>query len=162
MRPSPELVPGAIDPTPVTTQLCFMLYSTSLTMTKVFKPLLASLGLTYPQYVVLLALDDAERPLTVSALGERLFLDSGTLTPLLKRMEAAALVRRERSPEDERSVRIHLTDAGRALKVRAAAIPGCILQATQCSLGDVVELTRRVQALRNQLGHLAATPANAT
>ncbi len=100
--------------------------------------------------------------LRVSDLGARLFLDSGTLTPLLKRMEAAALVRRERSSEDERSVRIHLTDAGRALKVRAAAIPGCILQATQCSLGDVVELTRRVQALRNQIACLAATPANAT
>ena len=76
-------------------------------------------------------------------------------------MEAAALVRRERSPEDERSVRIHLTDAGHALRERAAAIPGCILQATHCSLGDVVELTRRVQALRDQLGRLATAPANA-
>jgi DNA-binding MarR family transcriptional regulator len=142
-------------------QLCFALYSTSLAMTKLYKPLLSELGLTYPQYLALLALWEQDG-LRVSDLGARLFLDSGTLTPLLKRMEAAALVRRERSPEDERSVRIHLTDAGRALKVRAAAIPGCILQATQCSLGDVVELTRRVQALRDQIGCLAATPANAT
>ena len=142
-------------------QLCFALYSTSLAMTKLYKPLLSELGLTYPQYLALLALWEHDG-LRVSDLGARLFLDSGTLTPLLKRMEVAALVRRERSSEDERSVRIHLTDAGRALKVRAAAIPGCILQATQCSLGDVVELTRRVQALRNQIGHLAATPANAT
>jgi DNA-binding MarR family transcriptional regulator len=102
----------------------------------------SELGLTYPQYLALLALWEHDG-LRVSDLGARLFLDSGTLTPLLKRMEAAALVRRERSPEDERSVRIHLTDAGRALKVRAAAIPGCILKATQCSLGDVVALTRR-------------------
>ena len=80
-------------------QLCFALYSTSLAMTKLYKPLLSELGLTYPQYLALLALweHDGQR---VSDLGARLFLDSGTLTPLLKRMEAAALVRRERSSED--------------------------------------------------------------
>ncbi len=139
-------------------QLCFALYSASLAMTKLYKPLLTELGLTYPQYLALLALWERDG-LRVSELGERLFLDSGTLTPLLKRMEAAGLVHRQRSSEDERSVHIHLTPGGRALKDRAAAVPGCILQATQCSLGEVVELTRRVQALRDRLGGLTASPA---
>ncbi len=140
-------------------QLCFALYSASLAMTKLYKPLLTELGLTYPQYLALLALweRDGQR---VSELGGRLFLDSGTLTPLLKRLEAAGLVRRERSREDERIVGIFLTSAGRALKARAAQVPGCILQATSCSLGEVVELTRRVQALRDQLGALSLAPAD--
>jgi DNA-binding MarR family transcriptional regulator len=138
-------------------QLCFALYSASLAMTKLYKPLLNELGLTYPQYLALLVLWERDG-LRVSELGERLFLDSGTLTPLLKRLEAAGLVRRERSREDERSVHIHLTSDGHALKARAAAVPGCILQATQCSLGDVVDLTRRVQSLRDRLGRLAAPP----
>jgi DNA-binding MarR family transcriptional regulator len=98
--------------------------------------------------------------LQVSEMSERLFLDSGTLTPLLKRMEAAGLVRRQRSSDDERRVHIYLTDTGRALKARAAAVPGCILQATQCSLGEVVELTQRVQSLRDQLGNTTAPLAN--
>ena len=133
-------------------QLCFALYSASLAMTKLYKPLLAELGLTYPQYLVLLVLWEREG-LQVSELGTRLFLDSGTLTPLLKRMELAGLVRRARSSDDERRVHIHLTDTGRALKARAAAVPGCVLQATQCSLGEVVELTQRVQSLRDRLGN---------
>lgn len=136
-------------------QLCFALYSASLAMTKLYKPLLAELGLTYPQYLALLALWERDG-LQVSELGARLFLDSGTLTPLLKRLEAAGLVQRQRSSDDERRVHIHLTGSGRALKARAAQVPGCVLQATQCSLGDVVELTQRVQALRDRLARPAA------
>jgi len=136
-------------------QLCFALYSASLAMTKLYKPLLAELGLTYPQYLALLALWERDG-LQVSELGARLFLDSGTLTPLLKRLEAAGLVRRQRSSDDERRVHIHLTASARALKARAAQVPGCVLQATQCSLGDVVELTQRVQALRDRLASPAA------
>ncbi len=136
-------------------QLCFALYSASLAMTKLYKPLLAELGLTYPQYLALLALWERDG-LQVSELGARLFLDSGTLTPLLKRLEAAGLVQRQRSSDDERRVHIHLTGSGRALKARAAQVPGCVLQATQCSLGDVVELTQRVQALRDRLASPAA------
>ncbi|NTV88600.1 MAG: MarR family transcriptional regulator [Burkholderiaceae bacterium] len=136
-------------------QLCFALYSASLAMTKLYKPLLAELGLTYPQYLALLALWERDG-LQVSELGARLFLDSGTLTPLLKRLEAAGLVQRQRSSDDERRVHIHLTASGRALKARAAQVPGCVLQATQCSLGEVVELTQRVQALRDRLGSPAA------
>lgn len=138
-------------------QLCFALYSTSLAMTKLYKPLLTELGLTYPQYLALLALWERDRQ-RVSDLGARLFLDSGTLTPLLKRLEAADLVCRQRSREDERTVIIHLTEAGRALKARAAAVPGCVLKATGCSLDEVMNLTRRVQALRDQVGALALSP----
>ena len=98
----------------------------------------------------MLALWEADG-VTVSELGERLYLDSGTLTPLLKRLEAADLVTRLRDVEDERRVLIRLTAAGRKLKARAARIPGCVLQATQCELSEAIELTRQVQTLRDRL-----------
>lgn len=131
-------------------QLCFALHSASLAMTKVYKTQLDKLGLTYPQYLVLLVLWERDG-VTVSDIGERLFLDSGTLTPLLKRLEAQGLVDRSRDPDDERRVVIRLTDAGRALKQDAAAIPGCILGATGCSVEDLVRLTGEVKALRARL-----------
>ena len=131
-------------------QLCFALYSTSLAMTRVYKPLLSALGITYPQYLALLVLweDDG---LSVGELGKRLFLDSGTLTPLLKRLESLTLVSRLRAVDDERRVRITLTPAGRALRAKAAQIPGCILSATQCSVAELALLTQQVQALRQRL-----------
>ncbi|MDR7149641.1 DNA-binding MarR family transcriptional regulator [Hydrogenophaga palleronii] len=131
-------------------QLCFALYSASLAMTKLYKPLLDEMGLTYPQYLALLVLWEQDG-LTVSDLGERLHLDSGTLTPLLKRLETAGLLSRLRDVQDERRVLIRLTAAGRQLKKRAARIPGCILQATQCDVTEVLQLTRQVQALRDRL-----------
>lgn len=131
-------------------QLCFALYSASLAMTKLYKPLLEDIGLTYPQYLVMLTLWERDG-LMVSELGERLYLDSGTLTPLLKRMETAGLISRLRAVEDERRVHIHLTAEGRKLKARAAKIPECILSATQCGLPDVIALTQQVQALRQRL-----------
>lgn len=131
-------------------QLCFALYSTSLAMTKLYKPLLEKIGLTYPQYLVMLVLWEQDG-LTVSELGERLFLDSGTLTPLLKRMESSGLVSRLRAVEDERRVHVTLTAAGRQLKAQAAKIPDCILRATQCAIPEVTALTRQVQALRQRL-----------
>ena len=131
-------------------QLCFALYSASLAMTKVYKPLLAELGLTYPQYLAMLVLWERDG-LMVSELGERLFLDSGTLTPLLKRMEAAGLIARIRAVDDERRVHVTLTAAGRKLKARAAKVPACIAGALQCPLPDIVSLTRQVQALRQRL-----------
>jgi MarR family transcriptional regulator, organic hydroperoxide resistance regulator len=137
-------------------QLCFALYSTSLAMTKLYKPLLAKLGLTYPQYLVMLALwsDDG---LSVSSLGERLFLDSGTLTPLLKRLEANGLLSRVRDASDERRVHIVLTAQGRALKTQAQSIPGCVVAALQCSVPEVISITQQVQRLRNRLqNYLAA------
>lgn len=132
-------------------QLCFALYSASLAMTKLYKPLLDELGLTYPQYLAMLALWEADG-VSVSTLGERLRLDSGTLTPLLKRLEAADLITRTRDASDERRVRVHLTPTGQRLKQRAARIPGCVLQAAQCSVTEAIELTRQVQRLRDRLG----------
>jgi MarR family transcriptional regulator, organic hydroperoxide resistance regulator len=131
-------------------QLCFALYSASLAMTRLYKPLLAELGLTYPQYLALLVLWERDG-LMVSELGERLSLDSGTLTPLLKRLEGLGLVARIRDVNDERRVHITLTAAGRKLKSRAAKVPGCILDATQCTIPELVSLTQQVQALRQRL-----------
>ena len=131
-------------------QLCFALYSTSLAMTRVYKPLLDEIGLTYPQYLAMLVLWEKDG-LTVSALGERLYLDSGTLTPLLKRLESTGLIARLRDVEDERRVHITLTSAGRKLKDKAAKIPGCILSASQCSIPELNSLTEQVQSLRGRL-----------
>jgi len=131
-------------------QLCFALYSTSLAMTKLYKPMLEEMGLTYPQYLAMLVLWEQDG-LTVSELGERLYLDSGTLTPLLKRMETAGLLSRIRAVQDERRVHITLTAAGRKLKAKAAKIPGCIMSATQCSIPELVSLTQQVQSFRKRL-----------
>ncbi len=131
-------------------QLCFALYSASLAMTKLYKPLLDELGLTYPQYLAMLVLWERDG-LMVSELGDRLYLDSGTLTPLLKRLEAAGLIARIRDVEDERRVHISLTAAGRKLKARAQKIPGCILSASQCSIPELVQLTGQIRRLRERL-----------
>ena len=131
-------------------QLCFALYSASLAMTKLYKPMLDPLGLTYPQYLAMLALWERDG-LMVSELGERLYLDSGTLTPLLKRLESAGLVGRIRDTADERRVHITLTAQGRKLKAQAQKIPGCILEASRCSLSEISQLPRQVRQLREQL-----------
>jgi MarR family transcriptional regulator, organic hydroperoxide resistance regulator len=142
-------------------QLCFALYSASLAMTKLYKPLLEALDLTYPQYLVMLVLWEQDGA-SVSALGERLFLDSGTLTPLLKRMEDKGLLRRQRSAQDERRVEVFLTTQGSELKTQAARIPACILAATHCALPDLMALTQQVQTLRNQLAEPTALPFGST
>lgn len=131
-------------------QLCFAVYAASLAMTKLYKPHLDQLGLTYPQYLVMLALWE-EDGLMVSTLGERLSLDSGTLTPLLKRLEAAGLVSRTRDVADERRVHIGLTAIGRKLKARAARIPACLIAASQCPVDELLGLTRQLQALRQRV-----------
>ena len=131
-------------------QLCFDLYSASLAMTKLYKPLLTRLGLTYPQYVVMLVLWEADG-LMVSEIGTRLFLDSGTLTPLLKRLEAAGLLSRKRDADDERRVRVHLSQAGRALKKQASAIPACVAAQTQCALPELRALSKDLKVLRARL-----------
>jgi len=131
-------------------QLCFALYSASLAMTKLYKPLLDELGLTYPQYLVMLVLWEGDG-LMVSELGQRLCLDSGTLTPLLKRLEASGLLSRLRAAEDERRVHIHLTAAGRKLKARAAKVPSCVLAASQCSVPELLQLTEQIRTLRERL-----------
>ena len=131
-------------------QLCFALYSASLAMTKVYKPLLQSIGLTYPQYLVMLVLWEGDG-LTVSELGSLLLLNSGTLTPLLKRLEATGLVTRLRDTEDERRVRIKLTSAGTRLNSKAADIPACVRDATGCSLAELLLLTQSIKKLRQRL-----------
>jgi DNA-binding MarR family transcriptional regulator len=138
-------------------QLCFALYSASLAMTKVYKPLLAPLGLTYPQYLVMLALweEDAQ---TVSALGDKLALDSGTLTPLLKRLQAQGTLTRERDTADERRVIVRLTDAGLALKIQARQVPPRIARSTGCELAEIAELTRQLTTMRDALARAAGAP----
>jgi DNA-binding MarR family transcriptional regulator len=131
-------------------QLCFALYSTSQAMTQMYKPLLDALDLTYPQYLVMLLLWEQDGQ-SVSALGERLYLDSGTLTPLLKRMEAKGVLTRQRATQDERRVEIFLTAQGRQLKTRAAKIPGCVLEAVACPLPELIAMTQQLQALRQRL-----------
>lgn len=122
-------------------QLCFPLYACSRYITKLYTPVLQPLGLTYTQYITLLVLweDDA---ITVKELGERLYLDSGTLTPLLKKLESQGLVTRQRSENDERSVIIKLTEKGRNLKETAAAIPDQIANCVELSRDDAGELYR--------------------
>ncbi len=131
-------------------QLCFSLYAASLAMTRRYQPLLAELGLTYPQYIALLALWEHD-DVTVSALGDRLALDSGTLTPLLKRMETSGGVTRERDAADERRVRVRLTPAGRALRERAQHIPTSLLAGSGVTATQVRQLTAELQALRQRL-----------
>ena len=131
-------------------QLCFALYSASLAMTKFYKPLLDELGLTYPQYLVMLVLWEKDN-VNVSEICEQLYLETTTLTPLLKRLEAAGLISRLRDVQDERRVHIHLTAAGRKLKARAAKVPACVLAASQCSIPELVQLTRQVRELRDRL-----------
>jgi len=131
-------------------QLCFALYSTSHALTKAYAPLLERLGLTYPQYLAMLVLWESDG-VTVKELGERLRLDSGTLTPLLKRLEAAGLVRRERDKRDERQVRIHLSEAGLALKAEAGAVPKGIACAIGLPLDRILTLKTELERLRTAL-----------
>jgi DNA-binding MarR family transcriptional regulator len=131
-------------------QLCFSLYSASLAMTKVYRKLLAPLDLTYPQYLVMLVLWEGDE-LTVSAIGERLFLDSATLTPLLKRLEAAGLLTRERAIEDERQVVIRLTRAGKTLQAKAADVPGEIFCAAGLAKDKIAPVKAQLEALRAHL-----------
>lgn len=131
-------------------QLCFALYSANLAMAKVYRRLLADLGLTYPQYLVMLVLWEGDG-LTVSQLGERLFLDSATLTPLLKRLQAAGLVLRERGREDERQVLVSLSDAGRALRSKARSVPENVFCASGCKPEELQAIRRDLEQLRARL-----------
>jgi DNA-binding MarR family transcriptional regulator len=142
-------------------QLCFTVHACSREIVRLYRPLLDRLGLTYPQYLVMLTLWEEEE-LTVKELGERLFLDSGTLTPMLKRMESAGLVERRRSPEDERKVLVRLTGKGQALKDEAICIPKTLLTRSGMTedefrrmLRQFKDLLRRVQEWNRGSGELA-------
>jgi DNA-binding MarR family transcriptional regulator len=143
----------ARDPLQLDEQLCFALYHASRALTRAYAPLLEPLGLTYPQYLVLLVLWERDG-VAVKAIGERLALDSGTLTPLLKRLAQQGLVERRRGEDDERVVRIHLTSAGRALRTRARKIP----MELACRAGYDLPSERAVRdlvRLRGELTQLA-------
>ena len=138
-------------------QLCFALYSASLEMTKLYRPLLEPLNLTYPQYLVMLVLWE-QSGILVKELGARLHLDSGTLTPLLKRLEKAGFVRRQRDPRDERGVLVSLTKQGEHLKAKALEVP----QVVACAVGmgaqnsaalrkGIIDARERVQAYREAM-----------
>lgn len=131
-------------------QFCFALYSASLAMTKSYKPILESLGLTYPQYLVMLILWEQD-DVPVKDIGERLFLDSGTLTPLLKRLESAGLIERKRDPADERQVRITLTKSGQVLKRKAREVPLQVLCASGQTPEVLAELRTVLSTIRNDL-----------
>lgn len=139
-------------------QICFALNAASRAFGGLYRVVLKDLGLTYPQYLVMLVLwEHGELP--VKEIGRHLRLDSGTLSPLLKRLEAAGLVRRERSTEDERSVHARLTDEGAALRGRAVEVPRRIAAATGFELTEIVELQTRLNRLTAALD--AAAPQEA-
>jgi len=130
--------------------LCLDLYATSRAVMKAYTPILAPLGLTYPQYLVMVALWEAE-PLQVNELAERLSLDSGTLSPLLKRLEAAGLLGRNRSQEDERTVSIALTAAGRALKKKAPEIANHISERFGLAPAEMTPLKKTLRAIKERM-----------
>ncbi len=136
--------------------LCFAVYSASHAFTRFYKPRLDALDLTYPQYLAFLVLWERD-DITVKALGERLFLDSGTITPLIKRLEGRGLVTRKRDEEDERQVRITLTDEGMALRARAEAIPLAVIEGTGMTLTTADAMRQELLALRERLDKAAST-----
>ncbi|GLK78583.1 MarR family winged helix-turn-helix transcriptional regulator [Methylopila turkensis] len=132
--------------------VCFAIYTANGAFNRAYKPALNAIGLTYPQYLAMVALW-AKDGVTVGALGEQLFLESNTLTPLLKRLEAAGLVTRQRDAEDERQVRVHLTDEGRALRLKAASVPESIVGALGSAAApeDIGRLRDEIARLRDAL-----------
>lgn len=137
-------------PPPLDEQLCFALYGASLAVGRAYKPLLDSLGITYPQYLVLAALWE-EDGLPVGAIADRLLLDPSTITPLLKRLEAAGFLTRGRNPDNERQVIVRLTAAGRAMRARCTCLGERLVEAAQMPRTDLARLTRQVRALRDAL-----------
>lgn len=138
-------------------QVCFALYSATRAVTQLYRPVLDALGLTYPQYLVMLVLWERGAS-TVKQLGQALELDSGTLSPLLKRLEAHGYVRRERSTSDERSVLIHLTDTGAALRARASSVPRRIAGATGMEFVELEALRQNLVRLTDTVSAHTLTP----
>ena len=151
--PKQPAAPAGAGPTPMLAldnQFCFALYSASHAVTRTYKPLLDQLGLTYPQYLVMLVLWEQDGIL-VKDIGARLFLDSGTLTPLLKRLEANGLIDRNRDQQDERQVRISLRPAGRALRASALPIPEQLLCASGKQAAALGRLRAELSAVRDDM-----------
>ena len=136
-------------------QLCFPLYAAARAVTKTYAELLQDSGLTYPQYLVVLVLLEQDQAVSVGDLGTALRLDSGTLTPLLKRLEAAGIVRRQRDPEDERRVLVELTEAGRALEDDLAQVPARLGSAMGISIAEATQLRAQLITLIDNLDRAA-------
>ena len=139
-----------ISPRPLDEQLCFTLYSASMAVNRMYKPMLDEMGITYPQYLAMAVLWE-QNDQTVGSLGEKLFLESSTLTPRLKRLEALKYISRIRDQDDERQVRVRLTKAGLALREKAEAIPACIVEATGLTPEGVAKLKEEITTLRASL-----------
>ena len=152
-----QITPSTASPLKLDDFLCFAVYSAGHTFNRLYRPLLERLGLTYPQYLVMVALWEADER-TVGELGERLGLESNTLTPLLKRMEGMGLIARARDPRDERVVRVRLTDQGRALQEPACAVPGELLAASGLDLEAVARIRRELAALNAALARAEQGP----
>jgi len=138
------------NPLPLDDQLCYAIYSAGMAIQRVYKPLLDDLGLTYPQYLALNVLWREDK-LTVGSIAERLALESSTLTPLLKRLEAAGLLRRRRSPANERQVVVALTDKGRELRSRAGCLADALLSSSGQSPAHLNQINRDVRELRDAI-----------
>ncbi|MCQ1106063.1 MarR family winged helix-turn-helix transcriptional regulator [Acinetobacter baumannii] len=131
-------------------QLCFLIYSTNLALNQLYRKLLTPLGITYPQYLVMLVLWEKDE-ITVSEIGSKLFLESSTLTPILKKLEALQLLNRIRSKEDERQVIITLSEKGKKLKEQAVNIPTHILEASSCDTATLLGLKDQLTQLRTNI-----------
>lgn len=131
-------------------QLCFLIYSTNLALNQLYRKLLTPLGITYPQYLVMLVLWEKDE-ITVSEIGSKLFLESSTLTPILKKLEALQLLNRTRSKEDERQVIITLSEKGKKLKEQAVNIPKHILEASSCDTATLLGLKDQLTQLRTNI-----------
>ncbi|MER8912592.1 MarR family transcriptional regulator [Mesorhizobium sp. M0761] len=137
-------------PLPLDNQLCFTLYATSMAINRTYKPMLDEMGITYPQYLGLNALAEAGG-MSVGSIAHRLALESSTITPLVKRMEQAGLVTRQRSQTDERQVQVDLTPAGRSLLVQCNCLNETLIERSGMTMADLDALNRRIQALREAL-----------
>ncbi|CCV15840.1 MarR family transcriptional regulator [Mesorhizobium sp. STM 4661] len=137
-------------PLPLDNQLCFTLYATSMAINRTYKPMLDEMGITYPQYLVLNALAEADG-MSVGTVAHRLALESSTITPLVKRLEQAGLVTRQRSQVDERQVQVDLTTAGRALLVQCNCLNSTLIERSGMTPAQLDTLNRQIQALRDAL-----------
>jgi DNA-binding MarR family transcriptional regulator len=144
-------MPGMDKPLPLDEQLCFSLYAATIAINRTYKPMLDRMGITYPQFLVLLTLSDSEDGLTIGAIAERLSLEPSTITPLAKRMEAAGLVDRLRNPEDERQVLVRLTEAGRARWAESGCLAPTVVARSGMTPERLIALNGEVTALRRAL-----------
>ena|SRR5579859_1772826 len=146
--PTPDSAPGYIA---LDGQLCFSLYSASIAINRLYKPLLDRLGVTYPQYLVLSTLWEAEAGQTITAIADRLALEPSTITPLVKRLEQADFLARQRNPQDERQVFVSLTAKGKALRNDAGCLTNALLTQSGMTVEEIVSLNERVQQLLGAL-----------